>query len=545
MNTDKNLVDSEQILDENLSFEELLDKFYIKSHITEGSIIKVTVISLQKDYVIVDTGFKCEGLISLKEFPSANGEMTVAIGDTIEALIEEREHESGWMILSKDKADKVKIWDEIELANQQEALVSGTIVGKVKGGLQVEIGVRAFLPGSQIDLRPVKDLDSLVGMKYDFRIIKFNKKRGNIVLSRRLVLENERALKRKFTLEQLEAGTVLEGLVKNLTDYGAFIDLGGVDGLLHVTDMSWGRVQKPSDMFQCGDIIKVKVLKYDKESERVSLGLKQIQKDPWNDVPNEFAVGDTVQGKVVSLTDYGIFIELQPGVEGLIHVSEMSWNKRIRHPSKIVNIGQMVSAVILDIDTSTKRISLGMKQAQPNPWLYLEERYPIGTVIRGRIRNITEFGIFIHIEEGVDGLVHISDLSWTHKVKHPSEVFQKGDEVEAVVLHIDPENRRFSLGIKQMYEDPWNKIVNTYPKGSKVEGVVKKITDFGSFIEIEPGIDGLLHISEFSKKRIKSPKDVLKIGDRINVQIIDIDPKIRRMGLSIKALESSEDVLSD
>jgi len=525
----------------HLSFEELLNKFYAQDNVVEGNIIKVNILSLQKDYIIVDTNYKCEGLVPLKEFATVDGIPQIKVGDCVEALIEERENDLGWMILSKDKADRVKTWDDIELASNKEELIEGIIIGKVKGGLQVDIGVKAFLPGSQIDLRPVRDLDALIGEKFQFRVIKFNKKRGNIVLSRRLVLEKERASKRKLTLEQLQEGAILEGVVKNLTDYGAFVDLGGVDGLLHVTDMSWGRVQKPSDVFQYGDTIKVKILKYDLETERVSLGIKQIQEDPWINAPEEFVIGRKVVGKVVSLTDYGVFIELKPGIEGLIHISEMSWNKRVRHPSKMVNIGDTVIAVVLDIDPSTKRISLGMKQTQPNPWVSLEKRYPIGTVIRGKIRNITDFGIFIHIEDGVDGLVHISDLSWTHRVKHPSEIFQKTDEVEAVVLNIDADNRRFSLGIKQLNEDPWDKIASNYPRGSKVKGIVKKITDFGAFIEIEPGVDGLCHISEFSQNRVNNPRDFLATGESIEVMIIDIDPKVRRIGLSLKALQKDVD----
>lgn len=523
----------------NSFFEDLLNKHYAQDHIVTGAIIKVVVISFQKDYIIVDTNFKCEGLISIKDFPIVNGRPQIYIGDSLEAFIENREHESGWMLLSKNKADKVKIWDDIEIATNREELIEGTITGKVKGGLQVEIGVKAFLPGSQIDLRPVKDLDSLVGEKYNFRVIKFNKKRGNIVLSRRLVLEEERASKRKLTLEQLKEGAILNGLVKNLTDYGAFIDLGGIDGLLHVTDMSWGRVQRSSDVFQCGDSIKVKVLKYDPHSERVSLGMKQIQEDPWISAPSKFIIGKKVCGKIVSLTDYGVFVELQPGIEGLIHISEMSWNKRIKHPSKLVNIGDEISAIILDIDPSTKRISLGMKQIQQNPWICLEDKYPIGTIIKGKIRNITDFGIFIHIEDGVDGLVHISDLSWMHRIKHPSEIFEKGIEVKAVVLNIDIENRRFSLGIKQLQQDPWNKLVGKYTRGSKVIGVIKKITDFGAFVEIEPGIDGLLHISEFSKIQTNRPDNLVKINDKVNVVIIDIDLTVRRIGLSVKMLSST------
>ena len=404
----------------------------------------------------------------------------------------------------------------------------------------MDIGVKAFLPGSQVDLRPIRNLDKMIGKKYQFKVVKFNKKRGNIVLSRRILLEKDRESKRKITLNSLKENLIMTGIVKNLTDYGAFIDLGGVDGLLHVTDMSWGRIQNPSDLLEVGKEIKVKILKYDSEHERVSLGIKQIQKNPWERAQSELTVGTKVSGKIVSLTDYGVFVELLPGVEGLIHVSEMSWTKRIKHPSKIVNIGDKVEALVLDMDQTNKRISLGMKQVNPNPWTLLEKKYPIGAVIRGQIRNITDFGIFIGIEDGIDGLVHVSDLSWTHRVKHPSEIYKKSEEIEAVVLNIDTENERFSLGIKQLNEDPWDKIPKIYPKGSRVKGKVTKLTDFGAFIEIEPGIDGLCHISEISDKHIEDPKLLLFIGQKIEVMIIDIDSEERKIGLSIKVISKAE-----
>ena len=522
------------------SFAQLLEEQYAKDDIIEGEIVKAKVLSVNKDFVLVDVGYKSEGLISSKEFPSVNGEPQIKKGDDVDVLIESREDDSGHMVLSKDKADKLKVWDEIEKAAECNEIVEGIIVGRVKGGLQVDVGVRAFLPGSQVDLRPIRNLDKLIGECFKFKVIKFNKKRGNIVLSRRIMLEKEREMKRKITLKVLEEGAVMDGIVKNLTDYGVFIDLGGVDGLLHVTDMSWGRIQTPSEVFSVGDTVKVKVLKYELDSERVSLGMKQIQENPWIKAQGEFPVGKRVSGKVVSLTDYGAFIELIPGVEGLIHVSEMSWTKRVKHPSKIVNIGDDVEAVVLDIDRENKRISLGMKQAVPNPWSLLEEKYPIGTVIRGLVRNLTDFGIFIGIEDGIDGLVHISDLSWTHRVKHPSEMYQKSDAVEAVVLNIDVDNERFSLGIKQLHEDPWGRIPQVYPRGARVKGKVSKVTDFGAFIEIEPGIDGLCHVSEFSEHHIEDPRKFVKPGDEIDVMIIDIDQGERKIGLSIKAVKKAE-----
>ncbi len=531
---------SVEATDKELSFEELLEQEYGRDEVQEGEIISAHVLSVNKDFVLVDVGYKSEGLIPTQEFPMINGEPQIKVGDKVDVLVEARENEYGHMVLSKEKADRLKVWDEISAACERDEVVEGVIIGRVKGGLQVDIGVRAFLPGSQVDLRPIRNLEKLIGERFKFRVIKFNKKRGNIVLSRRVLLEKDREEKRKETLKHLKEGAVMEGVVKNLTDYGAFVDLGGVDGLLHVTDMSWGRVQNPNGLFEVGQTVKVVVLKYDQENERVSLGMKQTQEDPWQMAQKDFPVGARVKGKVVSLTDYGAFIELKPGVEGLIHVSEMSWTKRVKHPSKIVNIGDEVEALVLDIDQENKRISLGMKQVEPNPWTLLEEKYPIGTVIRGAVRNITDFGIFIGIEEGIDGLVHISDLSWTQRVKHPSDMFQKNDEVEAVVLNIDVPNERFSLGIKQLHEDPWGRIPQVYPRGARVTGKVSKVTDFGAFIEIEPGIDGLCHVSEFSEDHIDDPRSFIKPGDIVDVMIIDNDKEERKIGLSIKAVKKAE-----
>jgi small subunit ribosomal protein S1 len=522
--------------DDNLSFAELLEQSYARDEVREGEIVKGTVISVGKDFVLVDVGYKSEGMIAINEFNYENGQPSVSAGDVLDVLVEARENDNGIIILSKEKADKLKVWDEISAACERDEVVKGRVIARVKGGLSVDIGVKAFLPGSQVDLRPIRNLDKLIGETFDFKVIKFNKKRGNIVLSRRVLLEREREEQKKVTLQTLEEGAVMKGVVKNITEYGAFIDLGGIDGLLHITDMSWGRVNHPGELFQVGDEMTVKVLKFDRDQERVSLGLKQIQEDPWTTVPQRFPVGQRVKGKVVSLTDYGAFVELVPGVEGLIHVSEMSWTKRVKHPSKLVNIGDEVEALVLDIDFANKRISLGMKQIEPNPWTQLEQKYPVGAVIRGQVRNITDFGIFVGIEEGIDGLVHISDLSWTTRVKHPSEMFEKGDEVEAVVLNIDVENERFSLGIKQLHEDPWSRIPQAYPRGARVKGKITKITDFGLFCEIEPGIEGLVHVSEISDEHVDDPRKFAKIGDEPEVMIIDIDPEERKIGLSIKAV---------
>jgi small subunit ribosomal protein S1 len=526
--------------DEGLSFAELLEQTYARDEVREGEIVHGTVVNVGKDFVLVDVGYKSEGMIPVNEFPMVNGESQIKSGDQIDVLVEARENEHGLIVLSKEKADKLKIWDEISAACERDEVVEGFIVARVKGGLSVDIGVKAFLPGSQVDLRPIRNLDKLIGEKFQFKVIKFNKKRGNIVLSRRVLLEKEREEQKKVTLQTLEENAIMTGVVKNITEYGAFIDLGGIDGLLHITDMSWGRVNHPNELFQVGDEVTVKVLKFDRDAERVSLGLKQIQADPWTTVQQDFPVGARVKGKVVSLTDYGAFVELVPGVEGLIHVSEMSWTKRVKHPSKVLNIGDEAESLVLDIDFDNKRISLGMKQIEPNPWTLLEEKYPVGAVIRGQVRNITDFGIFVGIEDGIDGLVHISDLSWTTRVKHPSEMFQKGDEVEAVVLNIDVDNERFSLGIKQLFEDPWERIPTAYPRGSRVKGKVTKITDFGAFVEIEPGIEGLVHVSEIADEHVEDPRSYLKIGSDAEVMIIDIDSEERKIGLSIKAVAKAE-----
>jgi small subunit ribosomal protein S1 len=508
----------------------------------ENEIVRGTVVQITKDYAVVDIGYKSEGQVPIQEFGLAEGKPNVKVGDAVEVLLESRENDTGMVVLSKEKADKMRIWDEISAACERDELVEGTIVGRVKGGLSVDIGVKAFLPGSQVDLRPIRNLDKLIGEKFKFKVIKFNKKRGNIVLSRRVLLEKERETLKKDTLQKLKEGAILTGIVKNLTDYGAFIDLGGIDGLLHITDMSWGRVGHPSEMLNVGDELRVIVLKFDPASERVSLGLKQIQEDPWAHAAEKYPPGTRIGGKVVSLTDYGAFIEMEPGVEGLVHISEMSWTKRVKHPSKVMAIGDQVNAVVLDVDAKAKRISLGMKQIEPNPWTLLEEQYPIGSVIRGQVRNVTDFGIFVGVQEGIDGLVHVSDISWTQRIKHPGDLYKKGDEVEAVVLNIDVENERFSLGIKQLHPDPWTELPTKYPIGSRVKGKVTKVADFGAFVEIEPGIEGLVHVSELRDERVENPRDVVKEGDELDVKVIDMDPHERKVALSVKAaLHEGED----
>ncbi|GAB4288314.1 MAG: 30S ribosomal protein S1 [Myxococcota bacterium] len=522
------------IAKEEDEFATLLEEsFKTGDKFIDGEVVPGVIREISGDYVIVDIGYKSEGQVPKNHFKSEELE----VGRRVDVYIDNLENDKGVVELSKEKADRLRIWDEIAHIAENDEVVTGKILARVKGGLSVDIGVKAFLPGSQVDLRPVRTLDRLLGQTMDFKIIKFNKKRGNIVLSRRVLLEKEREELRRGTLEKLSEGAILDGIVKNITEYGAFIDLGGIDGLLHITDMSWGRINHPSDLFQVGDEIKVKVLKYDKEKERVSLGLKQITEDPWKTAREKYPVGTRLRGRVVSITDYGAFVELEEGIEGLVHISEMSWTKRIKHPSKIVKVGDLVEAEVLEIDTEHKRISLGMKQVQPNPWEILAQKYPIGARVRGRVRNITDFGLFVGVDEGIDGLIHISDLSWTQKVRHPSELYKKGDEVEAVVLNIDPENERFSLSIKALTPDPWTRISNEYRGGMKVRGKVMKVADFGVFVELEPGVEGLLHVSEISYERVEKPSDVLKKGDEIDVAIIEVDPVEKKISLSKKLLE--------
>ncbi len=508
--------------------------------VKEGELAKGRVLSVDDENVLVDVGFKSEGLIPVWEFMDEEGRVTVKPGDEVDVLVETTEDAEGRIVLSKEKADRLKVWEDISRAYEADEAVEGVVVGRVKGGLAVDIGVKAFLPGSQVDLRPVRNLESLIGQRHRFKIIKFNQRRGNIVLSRRVLLEKERERQRRDTLETLEVGQIVDGVIKNLTDYGAFIDLGGIDGLLHVTDMSWGRVNHPSELFRVGDELKVKVLKFDPETERVSLGLKQIQPDPWVDAAHKFPIGKRVRGKVVSLTDYGAFVELEPGIEGLIHVSEMSWTKRVKHPSKVLSVGDEVEAVVLGVDESNRKISLGMKQIEPNPWDEIAEKYPPGTHVRGTVKNITNFGVFVGLEEGIDGLIHVSDISWTEQIKHPSEKFKKGDEVEAVVLRIDKENEKFSLGIKQLQPNPWDDIQKRFPVGSEIEGEVTSVTDFGAFVKLQEGIEGLVYSSELSTEPVDKPSDVVQPGQTVRAIVTKVDPQEQKISLSMKAVHDKE-----
>ena len=526
-------------------FEKLFAASVQEQDFKVGDVVTGTVVEVQEDYVLVDINYKSEGLIAINEFRIVDGVRAVKPGEKVEVLIDRIENENGMIVLSKDKADMMKAWSDISKAAENEEVIEGVIVAKVKGGLSVDIGVKAFLPGSQIDLRPVRNMDNYIGKKYKFKVIKFNKKRGNIVLSRRALLEEERESMRSQTLDAMKEGSIVTGLVKNITDYGAFIDLGGMDGLLHITDMSWGRVKHPSEVLNVGDEIQVKVLKYDNEKERVSLGMKQLQADPWEAAKGNYPVGTKLKGKIVSLAEYGSFVELGEGIEGLIHVSEMSWTKRVKHPSQIVNVGDEVDVIVLDVDSENRRISLGMKQLQTNPWVELKDSYQPGTIIEGEVKSVTEFGVFVGVEDGIDGLVHISDFSWTKRVNHPSEMFQKGQKIRAVVLGVDIENERFSLGIKQLENDPWSNIENKYAIGTQHDVKVVKTADFGVFVELESDIEGLIHISELTTERINHPDDAVKVGQSVKAEVLTIDKDARKIGLSsklVKLRESKADV---
>ena len=507
----------------------------------EGEVVTGRIISVDKDHVLVDIGYKSEGQIRLNEFKDEEGNIKAELGDSVEVMVEWWDDEEERVVLSKEKAANIKTWDAIKKSYDEDGTVEGVISNRVKGGFSVDIGVQAFLPGSQADLRPIRNLDELVGQTYEFKILKYNRKRSNIVLSRRAILEKEREEKRSTTLESIHEGKVVDGIVKNITDYGVFIDLGGVDGLLHITDISWGRVKHPSELFAVGDSISVKILSFDLEKERVSLGMKQLSTDPWSIASEKYAVGSKVTGVVVSLTDYGAFVELEEGIEGLIHVSEMSWTRKVRHPSKVVSVSEEVEAVVLDIKPESRRISLGMKQVVPNPWDVIAEKYPVGTTIEGKIKNITDFGLFIGIDEGIDGLVHISDISWIKRIKHPSELFKKGDMVQAIVLDIEKDGERFSLGIKQLQDDPWKSVAERYKVGKEITGTITNLTDFGVFVELEEGIEGLVHVSEISKEKIKTPVGMFNIGDVITARVMNINSDERRIGLSIKRMEMEDE----
>ena len=515
---------------------QLLERSF--QNVEEGRIVRGTIVQIHDSDALVDIGYKSEGTISLREFKNANGEqIEVHVGDEVDVYLESTEDDNGLVVLSKEKADRIQIWEDITKSFDEGRVVEGKVCERIKGGLSVDIGVKAFLPGSQVDLRPIRNLESLIGQTIRTKIIKLNRRRGNIVLSRRSILEEERETARQETLAHLEEGKVIKGVVKNITDYGVFVDLGGIDGLLHITDISWGRVNHPSELFQIGDEIEVVVLQYDKDHEKVSLGLKQKTQDPWAAAEEKYQSGTRVKGKVVSITDYGAFIELETGVEGLVHISEMSWTKRVKHPSKIVALNDIVEAVVLDLDKNNRRISLGLKQIEQNPWQVVAEKYPPGSIVTGVVRNLTDFGAFIELAEGIDGLVHISDMSWTTRVKHPSEILKKGEQVQAVLLSIDVDHERLSLGIKQLLQNPWEGIGASIAVGNNVTGKIVRLTDFGAFVELSNGVEGLLHVSEISHQHVKKPEDVLAVGQEITAKVIKLDEENRRIGLSIKAYE--------
>jgi small subunit ribosomal protein S1 len=530
---------STQDSNEEMSFAELFEMEENNKVVEVGDVAMGTIIGTVDDYLLVDVGDKAESYIAKSEFRLEDGE-EIKVGDVFEVFVERRKEEGG-LLLSREKAIAIKVWEKIAEIQEADGTISGKIESRVKGGMSVDIGVPAFLPYSQIDLRPVKDLDALIGETLEFKILKFNKKRNNVVISRRAILEEERNKLREDMRSKLEEGQIIKGAITNITDYGLFIDMGGMDGLCHITDLSWGRVSHPAKLYKVGEELEVKVLKYDKEHDRVSLGVKQLRDDPWATVTERYPVNQTTKGKVVSITDYGVFVELEEGVEGLIHVSEMTWSKKPRHPSKMVSVGDEVEVMVLNIETETKRISLGMKQLQPNPWDLVTDNYPVGSVIEGKIKNITDFGVFIGIEEGIDGLIHVSDLSWTERIKHPSEKYAKGETIQAVVLKIDKENERFSLGIKQLVPDPWQAAYNNYPSGTVVEGEITNVTDFGVFVKLEEGIEGLVHVSELSKDKVKTPVGMYQVGDTLKAIVINVSAKDRKIGLSVKTLEGDDE----
>ena len=526
---------------ENLGMEELLN-LYSKPTLTEGEIIRGRVIKVTPSDVVVDIGYKSEGLLPVGEVTGYDGVVKVKRGDEIEVFIERLEDSSGYVALSREKAARMRVWDDIEAAFKADQAIDGRVTDRVKGGLQVDVGgIKAFLPGSLIDTKPVKNLDSLKGHEMKFKIVSFDKKRSNVVLSRRAIVEVEQTAAKAATFGRLKEGELTHGIVKNITDYGVFVDLGGVDGLLHITDISWGRVTHPSEYFNVGDEIEVIVLKFDPGSERVSLGYKQKSTDPWVDVAERYPLGSRVKGRVVSLTDYGAFIELEEGVEGLIHVSEMSWTKKIRHPAKVLNIGEEVEAVVSDVNVANRRISLSLKALEQNPWDTIAERYPVGTVIEGRVRNLTDFGAFVEVEEGIDGLIHISDMSWHRRLKHPSEVLKKGDSVKARVINVDGDNQRLSLSIREFLPNEWDNFAKGHNLGDEVIGHVSKITDFGLFIRLADGVEGLAHVSEVSRDNRQKLDKIFHVGEPVRARIIKIDANERKIGLTTRDVEPLTD----
>lgn len=530
----------------DMDFGKLLDQFeQEQATLQEGEVVRGTVVGISERGVVIDFGYKSEGLVNPAEF-TENGVISVKPGDEVEVLVKSMETADGLPILSRADAVRMKAWDDLEKAYQDGTTVKGRVMERIKGGLRIDIdGIGAFLPGSQVDVRPVRNLDSLRNQEIEAKVIKLNRKRSNVVLSRKAVIENENAGRKDQTLQHIEEEIIVEGQIKNLTDYGAFVDLGGVDGLLHVTDMSWGRLQSPNELFKVGDNIQVKVLKFDRERERVSLGYKQLQPDPWSSVEERFPIGTRVNGRIASVADYGAFVELESGVEGLVHVSEMSWSKRVKHPSKIVNPGDNVEVEVLSVDPKARRISLGMKQIQDNPWQTLNDRYQVGSRVHGRVRNLTDFGAFIEIEDGVDGLVHVSDISWSRRIKHPSEVLKKGQEIDAIITSIDVENRRLSLSIKDLEPNAWERFVTEHKPGDVVKGKIARFANFGAFVELDDNLEGLCHISELSDDRVAKPEDVVQVGQEMDFKILRIDSESKKIGLSARAVGKDDEPIPD
>ncbi|AMK09877.1 30S ribosomal protein S1 [Pseudodesulfovibrio indicus] len=528
---------ADETIDMEMNFADALDE-YLNSDfgdLDEGTIVSGEVVKVDKDYVLVDVNFKSEGQIPVSEFTESDGTVAIKVGEKVDVFVARKNEAEGTIYLSRDKAKRMQLFDKLEELQEKDGEVVGRIIRRIKGGYTVDLGgVEAFLPGSHVDLRPVPDMDALVNQEFDFKILKINRRRSNVIVSRRVLLEEMRSEQRDKLLDTLEEGQVVQGKVKNITEYGVFIDLGGLDGLLHITDMSWKRIKHPKEMVNLGDDLELKILNFDREGQKVSLGLKQLVPDPWENIAEKYPEGSRFTGTITNLADYGAFVELENGVEGLVHISEMSWTRKLRHPSQMVKVGEEVEVIVLGVDQDKKRISLGMKQISPNPWDVVAEKYPEGTVLEGAIKNITEFGVFIGIEEGIDGLIHVSDISWTKKIRHPSEVYKVGDSVQAKVLTVDKENEKFTLGVKQLTEDPWTQVPAKYPVGQKVTGVVTNITDFGLFVEVEEGIEGLVHVSEISRKKIKSPSEMYKEGDTIEAKVIHVSADERRLGLSIK-----------
>jgi len=528
--------------DSEMNFAAALEEYAPEmGDIEENTIVQGEVVRIDDDNVLVDVSFKSEGQIPSAEFRDAQGNMTVNVGDRVDVFVVRKDENDGTIVLSFEKAKRQQLFDQLEKVMDENGIIKGVITRRIKGGYTVDLGgLEAFLPGSHVDLRPVPDMDALVNQEYEFRVLKINRRRSNVIVSRRVLLEEGRETKRSALLQTLEEGQIVKGKAKNITEYGVFVDLGGLDGLLHITDMSWKRIRHPKEMVQLGQELELKVLSFDKETQKVSLGLKQLVPDPWQDITERFPEGSRHTGKVTNLVDYGVFVELEPGVEGLVHISEMSWTRKLRHPSQMVHQGDEVEVVILGVDCEKKRISLGMKQVKPNPWELVGEQYPEGTVIEGTIKNITEFGMFIGIDDGIDGLIHVSDISWTKKIRHPSEMFKVGDVVQAKVLTVDKENEKFTLGMKQLTEDPWSSVPSRYPVGNIVTGTVTNVTDFGLFVEVEEGIEGLIHVTEIGKK-VKSPAEMFKEGDTVQAKIIHVSADERRLGLSIKQIKEDEE----